>query len=408
MRRSAKRSRNAAGKSLGDMCATQKALATVGSSVRGGASASMVSSSVAVLPILFFSGLVARNFWKTAPPLAAVPSELLAFEFEAGSPPPPPELATKEGKNRGGPLNPARLSATRWAKLAWLAEVKGWNYTNASEFNGTLDRDLESARYALLVKIKGIDYALNRQRHSAHIYGRGTHAIALTPASLRMRSRAEGKLEEKFDAEYKKASNVAQRRIARQSENPGARRRYTEAENDQIERGEPVAGRGPNALRQKRADLAIPKPPFPTAIFDASLPPLELRYDSWTPLCPEHSIPPEAEVDWANACARIPENWPLSFGTSDVDLRDRHGEAVQVRCCSIDALHADLFIATILRLLTLIYTRLQCCSASALRLHCITCTKAAPCALLLYQPRQDSLLPEIHRTNNISVVPLLF
>ena len=133
-----------------------------------------------------------------------------------------------------------------------------------------------------------------------------------------------------------------------QSDNPGARRRYTEAENDQIERGEPVAGRGSNALRQKRADLAIPKPPFPTAIFDAGLPLLELRYDSWTPLCPEHSIPPEAEVDWANACARIPENWPLSFDTCDVDLRDRHGEAVQVRCCSIDALHADLFIATIL------------------------------------------------------------
>ena len=47
-----------------------------------------------------------------------------------------------------------------------------------------------------------------------------------------MRSRAEVKLEEKFDAEYKKARNVAQRRIARQSENPGARRRYTDAEND--------------------------------------------------------------------------------------------------------------------------------------------------------------------------------
>ena len=81
MRRSAKRSRNAAGKSLADICAAQKALATVGSSVRGGASASMVSSTVAVLPILFFSGLVARNFWKTAPPLAAVPSELLASAF---------------------------------------------------------------------------------------------------------------------------------------------------------------------------------------------------------------------------------------------------------------------------------------------------------------------------------------
>ena len=36
MPRSAKRSRNAAGKSLGDMCAAQKALATDGSSVRGG------------------------------------------------------------------------------------------------------------------------------------------------------------------------------------------------------------------------------------------------------------------------------------------------------------------------------------------------------------------------------------
>ena len=95
MQRSSKRSRKAAGKSLGDMCATQKALATVGSSVRGGASASMVSSTVAVLPILFFSGLVACNFWKTAPPLAAVPSELLAFEFEAGSPSPPPGRGPK-------------------------------------------------------------------------------------------------------------------------------------------------------------------------------------------------------------------------------------------------------------------------------------------------------------------------
>ena len=106
--------------------------------------------------------------------MARIPAPRI-HEFEAGSPPPPPELATKEAKNRGGPLNPARLSATRWAKLAWLAEVKGWNYTNASEFNGTLDRDLESARYALLVKIKGEDYARNRQRLSAHIYGRLAH-----------------------------------------------------------------------------------------------------------------------------------------------------------------------------------------------------------------------------------------
>ena len=94
--------------------------------------------------------------------MARIPAPRI-HEFEAGSPPPPPELATKEGKNRGGPLNPARLSAMR--------------------------------------------------------------------------------------------------------------------------------------QKEKRADLAIPKPPFPTAIFDASLLPLKLRYDSWTPLCPEHSIPPEAEVD---------------------------------------------------------------------------------------------------------------
>jgi len=144
-----------------------------------GVPCAVVSSTVAVLPILFFSGLVARrDFWKTAPPLAAVPSELLAFDFEAGSPSLPPELATKEGKNRGGPLNPARLSATRWAKLAWFAEVNGWNYTNASEFNGTLDRDLESARYALLVKIKGEDYARNRQRLAlTSMWTPGTRAI---------------------------------------------------------------------------------------------------------------------------------------------------------------------------------------------------------------------------------------
>ena len=157
------------------MCAAQKALATDGSSVRGG----QLHGRRAADKVLFFSGLVARrDFWKTAPPLAAVPSELLAFDFEAGSPSLPPELATKEGKNRGGPLNPARLSATRWAKLAWFAEVNGWNYTNASEFNGTLDRYLESARYALLVKIKGEDYARNRQRLAlTSMWTPGTRAI---------------------------------------------------------------------------------------------------------------------------------------------------------------------------------------------------------------------------------------
>ena len=130
-----------------------------------------------------------------------------------------------------------------------------------------------------------------------------------------------------------------------------------------------MAGRGSNALRQKRADLAIPKPPFPTAIFDASLPPLELRYDSWTPLCPEDSIPPEAEVDWANACARIPENWPLSSGTSDVDLRDRHGEAVQVRYCSIDALQSSSEASVFLELYA--STTFVCSAAVHLHHACI-------------------------------------
>ena len=57
------------------------------------------------------SALVARDFWRSAPPLVAVPSELLAFELEAGSPSPPPqterELATKEGKKRGDLLKPS-------------------------------------------------------------------------------------------------------------------------------------------------------------------------------------------------------------------------------------------------------------------------------------------------------------
>ena len=52
MRRSAKRSRNAAGKSLGDMCATQKALAIVGSSVLLSSSAALSMLCYALLLLL--------------------------------------------------------------------------------------------------------------------------------------------------------------------------------------------------------------------------------------------------------------------------------------------------------------------------------------------------------------------
>ena len=166
MHRSAKRSRKAA-KPQGETGSAQKAFATVGSAVRDGASTGLLSANLNVAPILFFTALVARDFWKSAPPLAAVPSGLIETNFEAGFPPPPPELRTKAGTRLGGPLCPARLSATRWVKLAWLAEVKGWEYTNASEFNGTLDRDLESARYDLLVKIKGEEFARRRQNRDS-------------------------------------------------------------------------------------------------------------------------------------------------------------------------------------------------------------------------------------------------
>ena len=67
--------------------------------------------------------------------------------------------------------------------------------------------------------------------------------------------------------------------------------------------------RSPEAVRQRRKqlDVALPTTPFPTAIFDPEAPPLQLKYSEWTPLDQAYSIPPEAEVDWANACARIPD-----------------------------------------------------------------------------------------------------
>ena len=74
-------------------------------------------------------------------------------------------------------------------------------------------------------------------------------------------------------------------------------------------------------------------------------------------------------MDWANACARIPENWPLSSGTSDVDLRDRHGEAVQVRYCSIDALQSSSEASVLLELYA--STTFVCSAAVHLHHACI-------------------------------------
>ena len=81
MQRSAKRARKAA-KPHGETSPAQKAFATVGSAVRDGASTGLLSANLNVAPILFFTALVARDFWKSAPPLAAVPSGLIETNFE--------------------------------------------------------------------------------------------------------------------------------------------------------------------------------------------------------------------------------------------------------------------------------------------------------------------------------------
>ena len=171
MPRSAKRSRNAAGKSLGDMCAAQKALATDGSSVRGG----QLHGRRAADTLLLGIGRSPRLLEDSAPARSGA-ERALSLRLRSWL-----TVAASRAGNEGR-QTPRRSSESgttqRWAKLAWFAEVNGWNYTNASEFNGTLDRDLESARYALLVKIKGEDYARNRQRLAlTSMWTPGTRAI---------------------------------------------------------------------------------------------------------------------------------------------------------------------------------------------------------------------------------------
>ena len=39
----------------------------------------------------------------------------------------------------------------------------------------------------------------------------------------------------------------------------------------------------------------------------------------------------EAEVDWEQACARIPEEWSFNLGLADVDIRAEDGTAMKVR-----------------------------------------------------------------------------
>ena len=105
---------------------------------------------------------------------------LLAFDFEAGSPSLPPELATKERRQK--PRRSSESGTTQRHALGEACVACRGHWLELHErqriHNGTLDRDLESARYALLVKIKGEDYARNRQRLAlTSMWTPGTRAI---------------------------------------------------------------------------------------------------------------------------------------------------------------------------------------------------------------------------------------
>ena len=68
------------------------------------------------------SALVARDFWRSAPPLVAVPSELLAFELEAGSPSPPPqtERAGDEGRQETRRPSKTEHASPPISRIRWL------------------------------------------------------------------------------------------------------------------------------------------------------------------------------------------------------------------------------------------------------------------------------------------------
>ena len=107
-----------------------------------------------------------------------------------------------------------------------------------------------------------------------------------------------------------------------------------------------IPGRLPNAVRQRKAKLQLfePQSPFPTAIFDASLPPLPLVYDIWTRFRDECSVPASAEIDWEYGVARIPEHFQLEMGACDIDLINRSGKSstVLLLCCCLPAATCSL------------------------------------------------------------------
>ena len=68
------------------------------------------------------SALVARDFWRSAPPLVAVPSELLAFELEAGSPSPPPQMERAGDEGRQETRRPSKTehASPPISRIRWL------------------------------------------------------------------------------------------------------------------------------------------------------------------------------------------------------------------------------------------------------------------------------------------------
>ena len=86
-----------------------------------------------------------------------------------------------------------------------------------------------------------------------------------------------------------------------------------------------IDGKTSEAVRRQMQRLQLTEPPqvpFPTAVedHDDEHPPfLHLNYDSWTLFDSDKAIPPEAELDFENGCARIPENWPLELANVDAE-----------------------------------------------------------------------------------------
>ena len=65
-----------------------------------------------------------------------------------------------------------------------------------------------------------------------------------------------------------------------------------------------------DAIRRRLYDLRKQLPPllaaFPASVTNPEGAPLPLRYDSWTPISKEHSLPSDAHVDWIKGVAKAP------------------------------------------------------------------------------------------------------